>query len=289
MDTEFDITVTSPTPRLARAVARMEITGNDLLPVDTKNSNIPTVNELPLLLDPKKKRLIDKRGKRTASYQLRYLYKALKEISSSSEFITTFTTVSFSTEQEQLLLSRRKKPASTFGEQLIKTFKPLLHPVYFFLVLERGDLQASNRLHAHMIMSFHPSYYKDIRNKLKSFTDGKANKVNMKRNYDLKLYAPAGSFAKLTIDLDAEYNLSQYTRDDNKPSMYKHRTPVDIGATDYMSKQLDTMKAELKSSPIYAPQNLRSKAHQLYAAAYERQQLMKAQEKAAAKIGAKIV
>lgn len=278
----FDMAKLTPNPRLTRAVERMEITGNDYRPVDTLNNYIPTVNQLPPLPSPKKKKLIDVKGKLPVSYQLRYLYIALSNLTDRTEMDTSLATVRFSAEQEEKLLASIKKPANAYGELLSKNFKKLLHPVHFFLVLERGKKSDAKRLHAHMVLSYNPNDRPAIEVILKRHTDGSPTSVMVQETYELKSYAPNSSFKATAMEMADEYNNNMYEREKNS-SLYKRTMLIDIGIADYMSKQLEKMNKELKSLPFHASRTLRAEANKLYEEAYRKQQLMKAQEKAAAK------
>lgn len=266
-----------PNPRIMRSLINSELTGNDHLPVDTLNSNIICVDNLPSLPNPKKRKLVDLRGKRRASYQLRFLYLALENWTEQHPGCElAFVTVNFSEQQEQRLIRAKKGPAGAFSDQLQKAFRKLMLPVNFFLVIEKGK-QGNKRLHAHVVISCIPDMLVQIESMLKRYTSGGASGVDIRDHYELKIYAKPGSFERTALEMDMEYGDCSYTPKESEwfENLFVKRVPMNIGVADYMSKQLEASARLYKGKPFYAPQSLRRIANELYARMYERQQELK--------------
>ena len=265
-----------PNPRIMRALVKSELTGNDHLPVDSLNSNLIQVDDLPLLPNPKKRKLIDFKGKRRVSYQLRFLYLALEqwtEKQAGCEIV--FATVHFSVKQEERLKRAKKGPAGAFSDQLKKALMSLTTPYSYFLVLEQGT-SVNKRLHAHIVISCYPDEAANLHGILKRYTTGGPSGVDIRDHYELKFRAKHGSFEHSAMEMDLEYDDCSYTESSKKPGEFIRKVPVNIGVADYLSKQLESSERLFKGTPFYAPQNLRRLANEIYGSAYEHQKALNA-------------
>ncbi|TCK05868.1 hypothetical protein [Marinobacterium mangrovicola] len=263
----------TPNPRIMRYLEKSALLRNDLLPVDTMNSALIPTEELPYLPHPKKRKLIDYRGKRRVSYQLRFLYDALVTWTVEREgYCTSFVTLHFSREYERRLKQRKKGPAGAFSDSLQKSLKALVHDASFFLVVEQG-FSENKRLHAHVVISYHPEDREALMVVMRHYSDN----TKIQDDFELMLKPKSGSFVASAIELDDEHGLNAYEKKKGGRGGYSMKLPVNIGAADYISKQVLSNRVRFKGSPIYAPQDLRRRAADLYADAYEQQQLLKAQ------------
>lgn len=278
-DTENKGVELTPNPRIMRALAKSEITGNFCLPVDTLNTSLLVVDDLPFLPHIKKRKQAYKIGNRTISFHLRFLYLAIREMSIENEMTLSFATVHFSEEFEKSLLGTKRKPASNYGEQLTKLFRAASHPVEFFLVLEQGKKGQGKRLHSHMIIMHHPDDIEVITEKLKNCESNPQTGVRIGDTYEITVTLEPDSFEQVAMELDIEHGISQYRPCEKEPNDYHREYAVNIGSADYMSKELIKMKRKLNSSPIFASKELRARANKLHDQLYKKQQLLKAQGK----------
>ena len=266
----------APNPRIMRALAKSELTGNYHLPVDSLNSNIIRVDDLPLLPNPKKRKLIDFKGKRRVSYQLRFLYLALEQWTEAQPNCEiAFATVHFSSKQEERLKRAKKGPAGAFSDQFKKALSVLKMPHNYFLVLEQGST-GHKRLHAHIVISYCPDEIQRLREVLERYSSGVPSGVKIQEHFELKLAAKPGSFEQVALELDLEYGECAYTESPDRAGEFSRQFPVNIGVADYMSKQLEVSEKRFKGAPFHAPQSLRRLANELYSNAYESQKAFKA-------------
>jgi hypothetical protein len=258
-----------------RSLCKSKLTGNDLLPVDTINSNLIQADRLPLLPNPKKKELVDVRGKRFVSYQLRYLYLALEKWTAERPgYRLSFVTVHFSQKQETRLKKARKGPVAAFADQLQKRLEAMERPVNFFMVLEEGKSDKKS-LHAHIVISHWGDDLVVINRLLRRYASPVPSGIDIKDYYLLKLAPKRDTFEAAAIEMDIEYGDSGYTPVPNRPGKYYRKMPMNIGVADYMSKQVENNRDVFKSAPFYAPQSLRRAANALYEEAYRKQQTLR--------------
>lgn len=258
-----------------RALYKAGLTGNDCLPVDTHNASLIAVDDLPSLNNLKKRDLVDKKGKRKVSYQLRYLFLALDAwCSSQPGHVMTFATVHFSLPVEVKLMRASKGPAAAYGNQLRDALKELSHPSNFFLVLENGTSD-SKRLHAHIVIACHPDDAAALKKNLKRSASPTSTGVHIQQTYTLRHTPAPGSFEEAAMELDFEHKMNSYSRGE-KSGEYIQSLPVNIGVADYISKDLAKNMVRFKGRPFYAVRELVQAANSMYDTAYRKQRELKA-------------
>lgn len=266
----------TPNPRIMRALAKSALTGNDHLPVDTMNSNLIRVDDLPSLPNPKKKKLIDFRGKRSVSYQLRFLYLALEKWSADrGGYKLSFVTVHFNHEEEERLKKAKKGPAGAFADLLQKALKALGYPANFFMALEEGKTE-NKRLHAHIVISHHESDQAVLIQTLRRYASSGPSGIDIRDYYKLFWTPNPAFFEAGAVEMDIEHGDISYLPDPRKPGRYYRNVALNIGVADYISKHLLSNRVRFKGIPFYAPQALRREATALFSVAYQQQQALKA-------------
>ncbi len=263
----------APNPRILRDLQRREIAVSDLAPVDTSNSNIPTTDSLPDLPNRKKRTGPISAGKRKLSYQLRYLFKALllwKENKPLHKI--AFATVHFDSVTEQKLISTRKGPVSAYGDRLTKALTTLDHNSNFFFTLEKGKT-ATKRLHAHILVAYHPEDFEALQLILKKGANTTGTGLRIQHTYVLKHPAKPDSMEYAALELDEEHGICAYTKD--SAGRYSRELPVDAGAVDYMSKDLAKKVISNAKRPYYAPRHLTQSANVLWDQAFLKQTKLK--------------
>lgn len=159
--------ITAPNPRILRALNKHTITGNDLAPVDTSNSNIPSTDSLPSLPNRKKRFRPITIGKRKLSFQLRYLFKALLQWKQDKPaYKISFATVHFDRLTEDKLTKAKKDPLSACADRLSYMLKQPSNNSTFSFTLEKGKT-ANKRLHAHILIAYHPDDFDTLKALLK--------------------------------------------------------------------------------------------------------------------------
>jgi len=266
--------ISAPNPRILRAMQQQEITGNNLAPVDTSNSNIPSTDSLPSLSNRKKRSGPFKFGvkNRKVSYQLRYLFKALLQWKGEREgYKTAFATVHFDRITEGKLTKAKKGPVSAYGDRLSKALKSLDNEANFFFTLELGR-QANKRLHAHILIAYHPDDFETLKTLLKKGANNTGTGLKIQHTFILKHPARPGSFEYEALELDEEHGVCSYEKDQD--GKYFKELPVNIGSVDYISKDLAKRVLTKTKHPYYAPQSLTKIANQLWDKAYEKQKAL---------------
>lgn len=263
------VVISSPNPRILRALQKQEITVNNLAPVDTNNANIPSTDSLPFLPNPKKRSGPINIGKLKLSYQLRYLFKALlqwKETRADHKIM--FATVLFSRVTEDKLNKAKKGPVSAYGDRLSKAFKNLDNETNFFFTLEKGK-SLNKRLHAHILIAYHPDDFDTLEALLKKDAINTGSGVKTQHHYILKHPAKPGSAEYEILELDEEHGLCSYKKDEN--GNYYKKLPIDVGAADYISKDLSKGCLGKSKRRYYATRSLTQLSNELWKEGYELQ------------------
>jgi hypothetical protein len=266
------IAISAPNPRISRALNKQEITGNDLAPVDTSNTNIPSTDSLPSLPNRKKRSRPITIGKRKLSYQLRYLFKALLQWKEDKvDYKISFATVHFDRITEGKFTKAAKGPVSAYGDRLSYINKQLIHDANFFFTLEKGKT-TNKRLHAHILIAYHPDDFDTLKAGLKKGANTTGTGLKIQDTYILRHPARPGSFEYEALEVDEEQGVCSYDKD--KTGNYFKELPVDAGSVDYMSKDLAKRVISKTKHPYYAPQSLTKTANQLWDEAYEKQKAL---------------
>lgn len=273
--------ISSPNPRILRALQKQEVTGNDLAPVDTSNTNIPSIDSLPALPNRKKRTGPITTGKRKLSYQLRYLFKALLQWKEDkADYKISFATVHFDRLTEDKLNAAKKGPVSAYADRLSKAISTLDHEANFFFVMEKGK-SSNKRLHVHILIAYHPDDFDTLKPLLKKGANTTGTGLKIQDTFTLQHPAQPGSFEYEALELDEEHGVCSYDND-AKEAQKKGRDkkffkvlPVNIGSVDYISKDLAKRVIINTKHPYYAPQSLTKMANQLWDEAYEKQKTWK--------------
>lgn len=264
----------SPNPRILRALNKQEITVSNLAPVDTSNSNIPTPDSLPDLPNRKKRTGPITVGKRKLSYQLRYLFKALLHWKNERDgYKIAFATVHFNLPTEHKLKATKKGPVSAYADRLSKALPSLDNETNFFFVMEQGKKSTAKRLHAHILIAYHPDDLDTLKVLLKKGANTTGTGLRIQHTYILKHPAKPGSIEYSGLEIDEANGMCCYERD-HKGSFYRE-LPVDAGAVDYISKELARKVLSKTKHPYFAPRSLTKIANELWDAAYEKQKSLK--------------
>ena len=272
--------ISAPNPRIQRALNKQTITGNDLAPVDTSNTNIPPTDSLPPLPNRKKRSRPITIGKRKLSYQLRYLFKALLQWKEDkADYKISFATVHFDRLTENKFTKATKGPVSAYGDRLSYINKQLNHDSNFFFTLEKGKT-TNKRLHAHILIAYHPDDFNTLKMLLKKGANTTGTGLKIQDTYILKHPARPGSFEYEALEMDKKVGLCSYDDDekdpkrDGKPIKFFKELPIDAGSVDYMSKDLAKRVISKTRHPYYAPQSLTKIANQLWDEAYDKQKTL---------------
>lgn len=267
-------TISSPNPRILRTVQKQEITGNDLAPVDTSNTNIPSTDSLPSLPNRKKRTGPIKTGKRKLSYHLRYLFKALLQWKETrADHKVSFATVHFDRVTEDKLTKAKKGPVSAYADRLSKALNNLDNEANFFFTMEKGK-SSNKRLHVHILIAYHPDDFDTLKALLKKGANTTGTGLKIQHTYILRHPARPGSFEYEALELDESHGVCSYNKD--KDGNFFKELPVDAGSVDYMSKDLAKRVITKTKHPYYSPQSLTKIANQLWDEAYDKQKEMKA-------------
>ena len=263
----------SPNPRILKALKQAQLTGNDHSPVDTSNTNLTSTNLLPLLEDIKKRSINKKIGKRTISFQLRYLYIALCQwMNNQPDCIHRFITVHFDLLTEARLMKGKKGPVVAYSDRLKKSLAALSHPTEFFLVIERGST-ANKRLHAHVLLAFHAEDLSSLKAIFRKGATKTGSGVDIADTFELKHSAKPGTSAYEMLESDEANGTCLYKK--NAKGVYVVNLPLSIGAADYMSKDLSKRLPGHTGRRFFATSGITSIANSLYTAAFKEQQEIK--------------
>lgn len=256
--------MTAATPRLARAVADLVVSGNYLGAVDTNHSRYIYRKELPKRLhrDDFKVNYQYRPGWYTSLY-LTDFFRSISHLDDKKQkSFLVFITVKFALATAEGLMSCRKSPASAYGDILRARFKGL--SVDYFLVMEGST---PTDLHAHIIMSFCNEDENTIRELLRKDVNDDSG-VMIQTTYRRYLNAEPDSQRWHENELDIEYGISQYTKIDAKGRWYRE-CPVDVGAADYISKELAMPLMGSTGRRLYAPRRVAKLAKELGEQAYQ--------------------
>ncbi|MGI1671823.1 MAG: hypothetical protein K6L74_16075 [Neptuniibacter sp.] len=269
------VVISAPNPRILRALNKKKITGNDLAPVDTSNTNIPSTDSLPSLPHIKKREGLIKfaSGRRKLSYQLRYLFKALHLWTEEREgHKISFATVHFDLLTERKLMSAKKGSVAAYGDRLSKALQSLNNESNFFLTLEHGK-SANKRLHAHILISYHPDDFEHLKDLLKKGANNTGTGIKIQHTYSLKHPAKPGTDDYVNLEEELAKGICSY--DKNSKGEFVVELPVNMGAADYMSKDLAKKVVTAKKRAFYAPRSLTKISNDLWKKSYEDQKALR--------------
>lgn len=255
-DTPAEPAEMTPNPRIMRFLAKQATTFSTSQPVDTFNTALLTPDNLPKIERKGAKKVVTKVVRRIekkthtktyihyVSYQLRCAFDVLNEDVAKDDSLTlSFITVNLSKKYSDRY---RKLGATGYGKKMKALFKRSLpnrnqnQEPSFFVVLEES---CDGTLHSHLIMRHHIQDENQIADLLRTEAKPHNNSVEIKHDYIRWLDVEPGStewdLHELDMELPSNENLYPYTGlDRNGNKRFYGIWPLDVGAADYMSKEL---------------------------------------------------